>query len=514
MLFLKIRARRRAAGRSAGRALRIARLGWDPSGGAGVSDHARPSGRSGRRSARRAELAVHAPGPAGARRSSRAARSAAQGRTDLRRRTARRSADRVDGILYGDNPEQGLARGSAFLHPVLRFRLDFPTGLGDCEQPAAGRGQGAGRRRLHAPAAAWRSRRGATCAGDRAQQHAAAPASTPSTAARTTINGLDAFVGVYQGQIEGLGAVTMRAAHIVHNDNVYMVAGLAAPGASSRPTPPSSPASARSARCRRPKRRTSVPIAWICMSCVQATPGQSIAAAIGRRDQASDARRHEQCDAGAAAAAGERASRSWWVAKCVSRRGCDSAGPPADSPVARRRWRQSRSPCSRTSTSRCPTSASLARPTPESPPSWSCAPAEAARAGRKRAPRAALGAVLAHLAEPEARGAGGRRQRLLGARGHRRRADSRVDPSRAGSRGAPVRGASTITQQLAKNLYLVAVARSAAEAARADHRAAARGGAAEGADLRDLPERDRVGRWRSGVQTRRRAPISACPPPR
>ena len=34
----------------------------------------------------------------------------------------------VDGIIYGDNPDQGLVRGTAFLHPVLRFRIDFPAG--------------------------------------------------------------------------------------------------------------------------------------------------------------------------------------------------------------------------------------------------------------------------------------------------------------------------------------------------------------------------------------------------
>jgi predicted Zn-dependent protease len=46
---------------------------------------------------------------------------------------------------------------------------------------------------------------------------------------RTTIDGLEAFVGVYQGQIQGLGNVTMRAAHIAYERNVFMVAGLAAP---------------------------------------------------------------------------------------------------------------------------------------------------------------------------------------------------------------------------------------------------------------------------------------------
>jgi predicted Zn-dependent protease len=46
---------------------------------------------------------------------------------------------------------------------------------------------------------------------------------------RTTINGLEAFVGVYQGQIEGLGNVATRAAHIAHGTSVYMLAGLTSP---------------------------------------------------------------------------------------------------------------------------------------------------------------------------------------------------------------------------------------------------------------------------------------------
>jgi len=50
-----------------------------------------------------------------------------------------------------------------------------------------------------------------------------------TSGSRTTINGLDAFVGAYQGQLEGLGNVMVRAAHIIHNGNVYMVAGFCAP---------------------------------------------------------------------------------------------------------------------------------------------------------------------------------------------------------------------------------------------------------------------------------------------
>ncbi|MCC7048747.1 MAG: M48 family metalloprotease [Alphaproteobacteria bacterium] len=36
---------------------------------------------------------------------------------------------RVDGILYGDDPEQGFVRGTAFLHPKLLFRFDVPSGF-------------------------------------------------------------------------------------------------------------------------------------------------------------------------------------------------------------------------------------------------------------------------------------------------------------------------------------------------------------------------------------------------
>lgn len=35
---------------------------------------------------------------------------------------------RLDGLVFGDNPREGFFRGSTFLHPELAFRLDFPSG--------------------------------------------------------------------------------------------------------------------------------------------------------------------------------------------------------------------------------------------------------------------------------------------------------------------------------------------------------------------------------------------------
>ena len=131
----------------------------------------------------------------------------------------------IDGMLYGDNPEQGIARGSAFLHPVLRFRIDFPDQweIRNGPQEVAAKAPGAdifmflqvverpqGRRDLQEIA-----RNSMRNAGFRA-----------SEGAGTSINGLDAYMGVYQGQVQGLGAVVVRAAHIMHDGDVYLVVGL------------------------------------------------------------------------------------------------------------------------------------------------------------------------------------------------------------------------------------------------------------------------------------------------
>ena len=133
----------------------------------------------------------------------------------------------VDGLIYGDNPDQGIVRGTAFIHPPLRFRIDFPNGwdiqnspdevvvkapgadvymlLEQVEKP-----QGNGIENI--------ARGSMQNAGFRIQ-----------SGARQQINGLDAYIGVYQGQLQNLGNVTMRVAHIQHQGNIYMVAGLCAP---------------------------------------------------------------------------------------------------------------------------------------------------------------------------------------------------------------------------------------------------------------------------------------------
>jgi predicted Zn-dependent protease len=136
---------------------------------------------------------------------------------------------RLDGLVFGDNPEQGVARGSAFLHPPLRFRVDFPSAwrISNSPRQVVAQAPGAdvfmvlqlveGRQGRDIEAMAVNSM---LRAGFR-----------PLRGERTTINGLDAFVGLYEGQVQGLGRVASRAAHIAHGGRVYLLAGLVAPSA-------------------------------------------------------------------------------------------------------------------------------------------------------------------------------------------------------------------------------------------------------------------------------------------
>jgi predicted Zn-dependent protease len=131
----------------------------------------------------------------------------------------------VDGIVYGDNPEQGIVRGSTFLHPGLRFAIDFPQGWtiqnGQTQVVAKAPGQdpvmllqtvdGAQGRSLDQVASQVMGN-----AGFRAV-----------SGGGTTINGLNAFVGTFQGSLQSMGQVGLRGAFVSQAQNVFFVAGIA-----------------------------------------------------------------------------------------------------------------------------------------------------------------------------------------------------------------------------------------------------------------------------------------------
>jgi len=135
---------------------------------------------------------------------------------------------RIDGIVFGDNPEEGIVRGNAFLHPALRFGLTFPQGweINNGKTQVLAKAPGEELYMLLQLVQQPQGRsveeiavRGMQQAGFR-----------PMEGQATQINGLDAHVGTYQGNLEGLGAVVTRAAHIAHGRNVFVLAGIAKQG--------------------------------------------------------------------------------------------------------------------------------------------------------------------------------------------------------------------------------------------------------------------------------------------
>jgi len=132
---------------------------------------------------------------------------------------------RVDGIMFGDNPREGLVRGAEFVHPDLRFALAFPQGW----QVNNGKAEVVAK----APNAdVFMLLQVVDGTAGRSLQDVA-PASMQKAGFRmvegqqTTINGLRAFVGRYAGTMEGLGATGLRAAHVVLGERVFLLAGLA-----------------------------------------------------------------------------------------------------------------------------------------------------------------------------------------------------------------------------------------------------------------------------------------------
>jgi predicted Zn-dependent protease len=132
---------------------------------------------------------------------------------------------RVDGLVYGDNPDHGIVRGSTFLHGGLRLAIDFPDGWdvtnGTSVVVAKQPGDKAfvvlepvshpTGRTLEQVAILGMERAGFTAV----------------SGGNTSINGLVAFVGSYAGPMQNVGRVSIRAAHVVFDRGVFLVAGVA-----------------------------------------------------------------------------------------------------------------------------------------------------------------------------------------------------------------------------------------------------------------------------------------------
>jgi predicted Zn-dependent protease len=129
----------------------------------------------------------------------------------------------IDGLVFGDSREKGFVRGNEFLHPILQFAVKFPQGweiINSDEQVTARRGENSNATML------LQLVNGTGSLQQMAGESMAKAGFQQIDGSRTSINGLDAYVGTYQGVIQNT-RVGLRSAYVRAGQRTYVVAGLA-----------------------------------------------------------------------------------------------------------------------------------------------------------------------------------------------------------------------------------------------------------------------------------------------
>jgi predicted Zn-dependent protease len=132
----------------------------------------------------------------------------------------------VDGLLYGDNPSEGILRGNRFLHPELRIAVDFPRGW-DIENSKSQVVAKAPQRNDYVILQVVPDARGSI--EDVATTTMSRAGFRQLSGGGAQLNGANAYVSTWQGAMEGLGNVVVRTAHIAQGRTVYLLAGIAPP---------------------------------------------------------------------------------------------------------------------------------------------------------------------------------------------------------------------------------------------------------------------------------------------
>lgn len=126
---------------------------------------------------------------------------------------------RVDGLVYGENPRNGYFRDGLFLHPELRFRMAFPQGWATQNLPQS----------VTAASPRQDAVMQLTLSGDASPEAAAQRFFAPQgiqqgQTGRETVNGLPGVVGYFRAQTQQ-GVVDGVAAWVSYGGRVYQVIG-------------------------------------------------------------------------------------------------------------------------------------------------------------------------------------------------------------------------------------------------------------------------------------------------
>ena len=132
---------------------------------------------------------------------------------------------RIDGMIFGDDPEEGVVRGNQFLHAPLKFAIEFPEGweITNSEEQVVAQEPG---NKVFMVLRTIEPKMGRSL-GDIAQRHMREAGYKPIDSLLTTVGGLEAVVGTYEGNASGIGKVMSRGAHFVSGRNTYFIGGVA-----------------------------------------------------------------------------------------------------------------------------------------------------------------------------------------------------------------------------------------------------------------------------------------------
>lgn len=131
--------------------------------------------------------------------------------------------DRIVGLRFGDDPEEGLTRAGEFLHPGLRFGLEFPAGWQIRNSAAAVAARPPGQ---DASLTLRLVESGGNADLRAVAERAMGSGGFAAAGSRTTINGLEAYLGSYQRDVDDGGRVHARVASIRHGGRVYLLEAL------------------------------------------------------------------------------------------------------------------------------------------------------------------------------------------------------------------------------------------------------------------------------------------------
>ncbi|HEU0013967.1 MAG TPA: M48 family metalloprotease [Longimicrobium sp.] len=124
---------------------------------------------------------------------------------------------RIDGLVYGDDPRQGFFRDGVFLHPELRFRIDFPQGWRTQNLPQAVNALAPQQDAILQLTLAQ-----GTNAEGAARRFLSQQGIRPGQGSRQSVNGNPAVVSYFQAQTQQ-GVVTGMVAFIEHGGHTYQV---------------------------------------------------------------------------------------------------------------------------------------------------------------------------------------------------------------------------------------------------------------------------------------------------